>query len=62
MFFPIATLGTIADKASDISPLKMVLNTIFQIIYDNDFRKLWNNNCNYAYTFNFIFMDYSQKI
>lgn len=62
MFFPIATLGTIADEVSDISPLKMALNTIFQIIYDNNFRKLWNNNWNFACIFNFIFMDYSQKI
>ena len=62
MFFPIATLGTVADKVSDISPLKIVLNTIFQIIYDGDFRKLWNNHWNYDCIFNFILMGYSQKI
>ncbi|OCA97213.1 ABC transporter permease [Clostridium beijerinckii] len=34
VFFPIAGLGEWADKISNLSPLKWVLTTIFQLIYD----------------------------
>ncbi|MFR8104538.1 MAG: ABC transporter permease [Clostridia bacterium] len=34
IFFPIATLGEFADKASNLSPIKWVLNKVFEIIYD----------------------------
>ena len=37
VFFPIATLGQFADEVSNILPVKMILNTAFQIIYDNSF-------------------------
>ena len=34
IFFPISNLGTWADSISNAIPLKWLLNTIFQIIYD----------------------------
>lgn len=38
VFFPIAGLGEWADKISNLSPLKWVLTTIFQLIYDGNSR------------------------
>lgn len=34
IFFPIASLGKLADQISDLVPIKWALNLIFQIIYD----------------------------
>jgi len=34
IFFPIASLGEWMDKVSNLSPLKWVLNSIFELIYD----------------------------
>lgn len=38
VFFPIAGLGEWPDKISNLSPLKWVLTTIFQLIYDGSFK------------------------
>ena len=46
VFFPIAKLGTFADNVSNTLPTKMILNTAFQVIYDNSFARLQNYNCN----------------
>ena len=35
LFFPIEMLGRFAGNAANLVPVKMVLNTIFQVIYDN---------------------------
>lgn len=35
IFFPIATLGKFAQTVANQIPVKMMLNTIFQLIYDN---------------------------
>ena len=37
VFFPIANLGQFADNVSNVLPVKMIVNTAFQIIYDNSF-------------------------
>ena len=44
VFFPIAKLGTFADNVSNFLPAKMILNTAFQVIYDNSLSRFCNYN------------------
>lgn len=37
VFFPIAELGQLAESISNLSPVKMIITTAFQIIYDSSF-------------------------
>lgn len=41
VFFPIATLGKFAEKVASVIPVKIVLSTIFQLIYDNSMLNYW---------------------
>ncbi len=38
IFFPVAILGKWVDNLAELSPIKWVLNTIFEVIYDNNFQ------------------------
>lgn len=42
VFFPIAKLGQLAESISNLSPVKNIITTAFQIIYDNSFVTLAN--------------------
>lgn len=37
LFFPVASLGKVAEAVSYLSPVKWVTECAFQVIYDNDF-------------------------
>lgn len=42
VFFPIATLGKFAESVANVIPVKIVLSTIFQLIYDNSMANYWS--------------------
>ena len=37
IFFPVEMLGTFASKMASLTPVKLTLNQIFEIVYDNSF-------------------------
>lgn len=38
MFFPVDSLGKVVSKIANLSPLKWILDTSFNVIYDNNFQ------------------------
>ncbi len=62
IFFPVEMLGEFAGNVANATPVKMTLNKIFEIIYDNSYANLRVGNWNYNYIYSNIFNNNSQKL
>ena len=59
IFFPVEMLGEFAGNIANATPVKMTLNKIFEIIYDNSFESLRLGNWNYNCLYNIVYKNYT---
>ena len=62
IFFPVEMLGKFAENVAKATPVKMALNKIFEIVYDNSFEGFRFGNRSNDTSYNCFYCHYSQKL